>query len=189
MTSLYFIIQQLVNEAFKAQPALLKHLQRTEYWARTLRPNADEAIYCAALAHDIERSEADSNTNNGYRSRSFRNPEALAYHQNRGAALLKAYLVNKNIAPQTIAQVCNLVAHHEVGGTEEQNFVKDVDSLSFLENNLVYFIDKLLPTHGAEEIIAKFQWMYERISDPQIRELARPYYLEALEKLNSHSKL
>ncbi len=54
---LYQLVEQFVADAFQNQPVILVHLQRTEHWARKLLPYQDEVIYCAALAHDIEKPE------------------------------------------------------------------------------------------------------------------------------------
>ena len=182
---LYNLVHPFVLTAFSNQPAIIRHLERTEFWARSLRPQADEVIRCAALAHDIERSEPNSEANLVFRQRPFQDTEALNYHQRRGAEIIGAYLETKGIAVAQIERIQALIATHEIGGDPDQNFIKDVDSLSFLENNLAYFVEKLIGSHGATDVIAKFRWMYERITDPTIQALARPYYLEAMVQLES----
>lgn len=184
--TLYPLVQQFVTDSFAGRPAIIKHLLRTEYWARSLRPQADEALRCAAVAHDIERSEPDSELNLKFRRGSFRDAEALNYHQQRGAEIVGNYLRQQGANATEIARIQSLIAHHEIGGDEDQNFIKDVDSLSFLENNLGYFIDNLLPSHGPEQVIAKFQWMYDRISEQKIKELAQPFYLSTLRELERY---
>ncbi|MCF7980350.1 MAG: DUF4202 family protein [Pseudomonadales bacterium] len=187
--SLYPLVHQFVLNAFRTQPAMIKHLERTEYWARTLRPHIDEALRCAAVAHDIERSEPNSETNRPFRQSPFQNKDALVYHQRRGAEMIGAFLHQQGIQAKLIQRIKSLIETHEVGGDSDQDFIKDVDSLSFLENNLAYFMENLMATHGVKDVIAKFDWMYERITDPTIRQLAHPHYLEAVAKLktNQHS--
>ncbi|MEZ5547785.1 MAG: DUF4202 family protein [Pseudomonadales bacterium] len=183
--SLYTLVHQFVITAFSPEPAIIRHLERTEYWARTLRPNADEALRCAAVAHDIERSEPNSESNLVFRKRPFQDAQALRYHQRRGAEIIGDYLTQQGVDKVQIQRIQSLVATHEVGGTADQNFIKDVDSLSFLENNLAYFVEKLIGSHGVTDVIAKFQWMHGRITDSTIRKLAQPYYLDAIATLNS----
>lgn len=185
--ALYTIVHNFVLRSFAGQDAIIRHLERTEYWVRTLRPDADEALRSAAVAHDIERSEADSPANRLLRRRSFRDPQALTYHQQRGAQIIGDYLIQKGVDSRQIDRIQDLIRHHEEGGSGDRDFIKDVDSLSFLENNLDYFVTRLLPSHGSADVIAKFEWMYRRISDRSVQKLAAPFYRRALAQLRAHS--
>jgi len=182
--AIYQLVHGFVVRSFAGQDAIIQHLERTVHWVDNLRPNADTALRCAAVAHDIERSEPDNANNRALRARPFRDAEALAYHQQRGAQIMGDYLQQQAVPRYQIERIQDLIRHHELGGSEDQNFIKDVDSLSFLENNLDYFIAQLLPKYGAAEVTAKFNWMYLRISDPSIQALAAPFYRRALTQLD-----
>lgn len=181
----FLLVEQHVRHAFEAQPALWQHLQRTEFWLRQFNPQADMAFRSAALAHDIERSEIENDHNRRMRHAGFKDAQALKYHQQRGAQIITKLLNEYRVAPAQIERVANLIAHHEIGGTEEQNLLKDVDSLSFLENNLDYFTQNLVPRHGVVAVKEKFEWMYHRIGNTHIAERAQPYYQHAMRALTA----
>lgn len=72
-----------------------------------------------------------------------------------------------------INKVKMLVSKHEVGGNKEQNTLKDADSISFFENNVDYFIEKLSIEIGKKEVRDKFDWTFERITLNKAKEIVR----------------
>ena len=80
-------------------------------------------------------------------------------------------------------KVKRLVGRHEVGGDDDQNLLKDADSLSFLENNIDYFLDTKIVQVGLESVRKKFEWMYQRITSPKAGKLAEPFYRRAMMKV------
>ena len=64
MSKLYDKVEKFVEKSYKGKFGMV-HFKRTVYWIRELKPNADEAMLIAAIAHDIERAfrkERDSQT-------------------------------------------------------------------------------------------------------------------------------
>ncbi len=45
-----------------------------------------------------------------------------------------------------------LVSKHEVGGNEDQNLLKDADSISFFENQVGHFLSKQTAETGKEKL-------------------------------------
>lgn len=82
-----------------------------------------------------------------------------------------------------IERVRNLVSKHEEGGNDDQNVLKDADSVSYFEVNAGRFIKKHLQKVGKEKIRKKFDWMFSRITSEKARAIARLWYEAALKKL------
>ena len=75
-----------------------------------------------------------------------------------------------------IERVKMLISKHEVGGNDDQNLLKDADSVSFLENNVDHFINNLVSETSKEKVKDKFDRTFNRITSQQAREIARPRY-------------
>jgi hypothetical protein len=162
----------------------LTHFDRTIYWIEQLKPSADEALKIAAIAHDIERAFRDpskdpaNESDLGFKSNFF-----LKYHPKNGAEIIGEFLKKENAPPELIDRVTILIAKHEVGGDEDQNLLKDADSISYFENQADHFIAHQVPSMGAEKVRAKFEWMYERITSDKARKIAKPLHDVAMAKL------
>jgi hypothetical protein len=147
-----------------------QHFVRALYWLCQLEPNADEAVKTAAYSHDTERAIC------AYDIGAFLLvPEVLRKHQENGAAEIHSFLLREGASPEFALKVKNLISKHEDGGSHEQNVIKDADSISYFETNSVKhaaWTDKF----SKEEIKAKFDWMYNRISLDKAREIAKPLY-------------
>jgi len=76
-----------------------------------------------------------------------------------------------------------LVSKHEIGGNDDQNLLKDADSISFFENNVKYFVGRKVNETGKEKVRDKFDWMYHRMTSERAKEFARQLYVEAMKKL------
>jgi hypothetical protein len=151
----------------------VKHLERTVYWLKELKPDADEAMLIAAISHDIERVLRDSD----------KKPTAEE-HQKKGGEIMADFLKSQNAPREMIDKVKNLVSKHEIGGTNEENLIKDADSVSFLENQIDIFIACVPQETSKEKTLEKFNFMYNRISSPEAKEIAEPFYKNAVDKLN-----
>jgi hypothetical protein len=79
-----------------------------------------------------------------------------------------------------------LIARHEEGGSDDQNVIKDADSVSFFENNIDHFLNDLLKKWGNEVVKDKFQWMLERITSEKAKVIAKPWYEQAMESLKKY---
>lgn len=150
----------------------IKHLERTAYWLKQLKPDADEAMLIAAISHDIERALRDSDKK-----------PTTEQHQEKGAEIIDEFLEKQNAPREMIDKVKNLISKHEIGGTDEENLIKDADSISFLENQVDIFIACVPQETSKEKTLEKFNLMYNRISSPEAKKLAEPFYKNALDKL------
>lgn len=186
--SYYQQVEQYVIDTFTQAGDVggIKHFLRTTDWVRILKPDADEALLIAAVAHDIER---------GFRNRAkydqlfkqsakgFSSDEHLTHHQNEGARIIGEYLEKIGAPVDMIGRVKLMVACHEVGGNDEQNLIKDADSISFFENNTEFFITKKVADVGKEKVKDKLDWMYNRITSAQAKAIAQPWYEAAIRRL------
>lgn len=182
---LYKKTEQFVQESFiKSNKTESKHATRTVFWIKELYPESDEAMLIAAIAHDIERAfrkhELDGIKNN---KEGFLNKEHIKYHQEKGAEIIGDFLNKQGAEDDLINKVKMLVSKHEVGGNKEQNILKDADAISFFENNVDYFIEKLLAEIGKKEVIAKLDWTFNKITSSKAKEIARAWYENGMEKL------
>ncbi len=165
----------------------IEHFLRTVHWLKMLRPDADEGLLIAAVAHDIERAFRDHETYDKIKNteKGFRSDEHLIHHQEESARIIGEYLEEIKADQRTIERVTMLVSKHEVGGNEDQDLLKDADSISFFENNVGYFVAKRVKDTGKRKVKEKFNWMYDRMTSERAKELAHELYQEAIKKLES----
>jgi len=159
-----------------------QHLKRTAEWVRELRPDADEALLIAALCHDIERAKSHAEGEPNTRLDNITGDDYLTYHQERSARIMREFLVQVGADPDFTDRVAYLIAKHEVGGDDDQDLLKDADSISFLENNIDLFLEHVVHMIGHDEMLRKFQWMYDRITSKEAEAVARPLFLDAMER-------
>jgi len=190
--STYELVEQFVVDAFTRaeKSGNIRHLQRTVYWVEQLRPDADEALRCAAVAHDIERAFKKVDTEDLIRSspQGYRDEYFLKIHQEESAKTIAEFLRGQGVESEFITRVIHLVSRHEIGGDDDQNILKDADSMSFFENNTDRFLAHWIPMlgkYGKEKVRAKFQWMFDRITSPEARSIAYPWHEEAMKKLDT----
>lgn len=163
----------------------IKHFERTVFWLAQFRPDADEAFRIAAYSHDIERAfripemRALEKTSN----KGMRDSEVLRHHQERGAEIVAKFLRKEGASDPLVARVGHLISRHEVGGDEDQNLLKDADSLSFFENNIPHFVTKKVAELNLEKVKKKFDWMFNRITSEKAKEIARPWHEAAVKRL------
>ncbi len=183
---MYHKVKAYVDASFKGKH--IQHFDRTVHWLKKLRPDADDALLIAAYAHDIERSFRIPEKKDAYHKskEGFRDKEMLGHHQEKGAEIIGEFLKAEGVDEATIRRVKHLVSSHEVGGDKDQNLLKDCDSISFFETNAERFVKEYAPRMGKEKVKAKFDWMFERITSPEAKAIARPFYerwLHELEKI------
>ena len=182
MTNFY----QEVEKFIKQETGGSRHLERTVFWLKKLCPEADEALLISAISHDAERiyRAKDYDKVSG-QAKGYQSAEHLSYHQETGAKIMAEFLQTKGAGKELIARVVHLISKHEVGGDDEQNLLKDADSLSFLENNIDIFLSEQIKKMGKAKVLTKFTWMFERITSPIAKDLARPYFEDAIRRLNN----
>lgn len=175
------IIKELENW-LKENHKFSQHLIRTVFWVKEIYPKADLAMEIAALVHDIDRAiplrdgEVEVKNNDTWDSEEY-----LLWHGKRSADLTAEKLQQHGVDEELTKKVKDLVTYHEVGGSEEKDAIMDADSISFLENNIERFISKI---DSKDSIRKKIDYMYNRISSEKARELAKPFYDKAIEKIN-----
>jgi hypothetical protein len=175
--------EQFVVDSFTkiGKEKSIPHFLRTKYWLLELKPDADEAFCISAVAHDIERAFRDPN-NDKAKTAGFLDDFFLKYHPEKGADIMAEFLKSQGANEELIERVKLLISKHETGGNDDQNLLKDADSVSFFENNADSFI-KMAEEIGKDKIKDKFDWMFSRITDERAKEIAKPWYDEALQKL------
>ncbi len=162
----------------------MDHFERAVFWLKELKPDADEPMLIAAYAHDIARAFRKANTIENFKDKELNDEEELAKHQKDGAEIISKFLRENSYPKEDIKRVYNMVLHHEEGGDEESDLMKDADSLSFFEVNVQKFLNKFLPALGKEKIKVKFDWMFNRIASEKAKKIAQPMYEKSVEKLN-----
>lgn len=184
-TNLYRKAEQFMQESFGTNQAGPRHLRRTADWVAKLRPDADEALLIAALCHDIERAEKHAENKSSTHPDKITGEDYLIRHQERSARIMHEFLILAGASPDFADRVLHLIEKHEVGGDEDQNLLKDADSISFFENNTDLFLEKGIHIIGREETIRKFQWMFNRITSREAQEIARPLFLDAMKRIQA----
>ncbi|MDR2040436.1 MAG: HD domain-containing protein [Bacteroidales bacterium] len=185
---MYNLTEQFVIESFSkaGRKHEIQHLERTVYWLRQIYPPADDAMLVAAISHDIERAFRKDDMSAKEKELGFISIDFFRIHEERGAGIMVAFLGEYNQPEEFIKKVSSLISRHEEGGDKEQNILKDADSLSFLENNADHFIADKIQVNGYNMVKEKICWMFDRITMPEARELALPFYQNAVWKLTNN---
>jgi len=133
------------------------HSKNTREWVFKLNPDADTALQIAALGHDVERA---------IKERKVKREDFTSYdefksaHAKNSAEILKGILTDCNIRLDLIQDIVYLVIHHEVGGDDRSNILKDADSISFFDVNLPYYAKRC----SMDEVRFRIDWGYKRLS-------------------------
>lgn len=164
----------------------IKHFKDTVKWIKRLKPDADEALCIAAVAHDIERAFRKEDMPEKRKSVGLHSALYFRPHEERGAEIIAEFLRKENAGQKLIERVKMLVSRHEEGGNKDQNLLKDADSISFFEDNVPYFLSntKIAEVGGKERTKAKIKWMYKRITSKKAKQIAKQWYEDAVKKLN-----
>jgi hypothetical protein len=163
-----------------------QHLLKAEEWLRRIDPDASQAMLLAALTHDMERAFPGPDSPRLLPALGPEDPVYNQAHSERSARIVGDFLREQQAPEQLVTEVASLIRAHEVGGWPEADSVQAADSLSFLEVNIDFFLDRI-GTFGEdwtfEYVRAKFDWMYDRIKIARARALAAPFHETALRKL------
>lgn len=185
----YEAVEKFVKESFAklGKEYEIPHFSRTVYWMKILRPDAYEAMQIAAMAHDIERAFRLPDVAGRKRELkgkfTFNDPGYIGPHQERGGEIIEKFLRENGADEIMIAKCKGLIAKHEEGGDEDQNLLKDADSISFFENNIATTITNNVSEVGRESVKGKIDWMYNRITSEKAKELCKGWYEAAVKKL------
>jgi hypothetical protein len=158
------------------------HLLKSLDWLDRIAPGASEAVRLATLTHDMERA--------------FGGPDAIpivmndrAYekaHSDRSARIVGEWLRANGADASLAGAVEDLIRVHEWGGSPDANLVQAADSLSFLETNVELMLGFAESGRYSRDVIAsKFDQMYDRIQLPDARQLARPMWERAKDRMEA----
>jgi hypothetical protein len=134
-----------------------RHADNTLKWLLRLAPDADEALQLAALGHDIDRAIEEIKV----RRADFDDYDAFkAAHARHGAELLRPILTACAVDQAIIDETCRLVTAHEVGGDWRVDLLKDADSISYFDVNLLLYYQR----EGRAETKRRSLWGYRRLT-------------------------
>lgn len=182
-------VKKFVTDSFTKDGKVgttVKHSFRVVDWIKALKPDADDALIIAGLAHDIERAFQDDKVYDVLKEagKGFTDEEFLTNHQEKSAKIIAEFLEKNDASDNLTERVKMLVSKHELGGNDDQNLLKDADSLSFFENNINHFLTNIIHHSSKESIREKFEWMYDRITSDKAQQIAKPWYEQAMKELD-----
>jgi hypothetical protein len=99
-----------------------------------LKPEADEALQIAAIAHDMERGITKITEKDLQDLSKFN--EFKKEHCMRSAEHTKDVLLQHRYSQNIIDKVTRLISNHEFGGDEDGNVLMDADSLAYFSYNI-----------------------------------------------------
>ncbi len=154
------LVKRKIEEVIKGSsvPEDPIHSINTLEWLLKLMPDAGESLKIAALGHDIERAIEKRKV----RRQDYKDYDAFKdAHALNSANVLIEIMQACDIDKKMIEDVFFLVRHHETGGTDRVDILKDADSISYFEVNLpLYFVRNTL-----KETKRRCLWGYKRLSD------------------------
>ena len=153
------------------------HAENVLEWLLKLKPDADEALQIAALAHDIDRADERRKIQ---RSDFNDYDQFKAAHANNSATILEEILHECQVGQSIVNEACRLVERHENGGDPHSDLLKDADSISYFEVNMPLYFQR----EGYEETLIRCIWGYQRLS-PKMKEICQniTYSHDSLNKI------
>ncbi|MBE9542219.1 MAG: DUF4202 family protein [Proteobacteria bacterium] len=133
------------------------HSKNTLEWLLKLKPDADEALKVAALGHDIERAIEERKVKREDFS-SF--DEFKKAHALNSARIMAEIMAECTIGKKLADDIFSLVAHHETGGDERAEVLKEADTISYFDVNLPLYYAR----HSVEETKRRVLWGYKKLS-------------------------
>ncbi len=188
---IYNKAEQFVFDSFNkiGKSSQIKHFVQAVHWLKVLSPEADEALLVAAIVHDIERAFRQKDVLEKKNSAGFTSLEFYRPHEERGAEIIADFLKQQNVNEGFIERVKMLVSRHEEGGNDDQNLLKDADSVSFFETNVSLFLGEKVKEDGKKKVKQKFDWMFNRITSEKAKQIAQPMYEKAISDLNASPEI
>jgi hypothetical protein len=141
-------------------------------------------LLIAGLSHDIDKAFRWKGLEEEYLVRGLTDVKALSRHQQECARIIGAFLEELKVNPEMVERVKWLVSKHEEGGDRDQNLLKDADSISFFENNVWFFVNRARGM-GKDQVRKKFEWMYNRITSREAKQIVERWYKKALSALEN----
>ena len=148
-------IEEIIEKSSVPEDPL--HSKNTLEWLLKLKPDADEALKVAALGHDIERAIEERKVKREDFSSFDEFKKAHALNSARiMAEIVKDYTISNELAED----IFSLVAHHETGGNERAEVLKEADTISYFDVNLPLYYAR----HSVEETKRRALWGYKKLS-------------------------
>jgi hypothetical protein len=168
LRTIQVVEQEILNVIAKSEvPEDLAHAKNTRDWLLELKPDADWALYIAALGHDIERSIKKRKV----KRKDFKRFDLFKRaHSENSARIMEELLTRHRFDRHFIDRVVDLILRHEVGGTPDADTLKDADSISFFDVNLPHYYRR----NSVEETRFRIQWGFARLS-PRARAIVRTF--------------
>lgn len=163
-TKLYRQTEQFIIKTIGKDKNDIIHAKRTVYWVKKLKPDADEALLIAAVAHDIERAIY------GDRQKG-QDMEKIRAHEEQSAIEIEKFLKTQNADETLIQRVKHLVICHEEGGDGDQNILNDADCLAVLEKKTCRWIAEN-PVEGKK----RTDFVVSRIKSEKAKLIAKKYF-------------
>jgi len=151
-------IKEQILELLKNNSEEDKHAKDTLKWLLILDKNADQIQQICALGHDIERGITPWKT----KDFNFTEEEKKKFrdeHSKRSANIITAILKKENFNSEDIQRAENIILKHEFGGNEQENLMRDSDSLANFE-----WCDDAYGVENIENLKKTFGGMYKRMS-------------------------
>ncbi len=153
------------------------HARGVKEWVIKFSPDADWALQLAAFAHDIERALPQRKVIRSKFSdyNDFKNAHAL-----NSAKVIQEILDEYPLSRKVKNKILSLIRNHELGLTNDVDIaiLKDADSLSFFEVNLLAYAER----NDESEILSRMIWGYQRLSK-RARQVVKEFHYEN-ERLN-----
>ena len=143
----------------------LMHSSKVLHWLLELKPDADEILRIAALAHDIERGITGITEITHLKDYGDIKQFKKA-HAKRSADISEELLRKHGYGEKEIERARKLIEGHEEGGDEETNILRDADSIAFFDYNLEPTLkrNKQINPDGIERTKSKIKFMFGRVS-------------------------
>lgn len=186
---IYNQVEKFVIDSFNKinKSEEITHFLRTVYWLKELRSDVDEALLVAAVSHDIERAFRQKDMDDKKAVVGFAGVEYYKTHELRGAEIVSDFLKKQKVEENFISRVNMLISQHEEGGNDDQNLLKDADCISFFENNVSFFVSgSELKASNIKKVQHKLDWMYNKITSEKAKQIAKPFYENAIKVLNDN---
>jgi len=154
------LVKRKIEEVIKGSsvPEDPTHSKNTLEWLLKLMPDADESLKIAALGHDIERAIEKRKV----RRQDYKDYDAFKdAHALNSANVLAEIMQACDIDEKMLDEVFFLVRHHETGGTDRVDILKDADSISYFDVNLPHYFLR----NNLKETKRRCLWGYKRLSD------------------------
>jgi hypothetical protein len=148
-------IEEIIEKSSVPEDPL--HSKNTLEWLLRLKPDADEALKVAALGHDIERAIEERKVKREDFS-SF--DEFKKAHALNSARIMAEIMAECTIGKKLADDIFSLVAHHETGGDEMAEVLKEADTISYFDVNLPLYYAR----HSVEETKRRALWGYKKLS-------------------------